>query len=153
MGKAAIDYIIDGKRMVRCAACKELKPIDDFHIRKNGRPLSYCKSCRVNYTRQRRVNNPGWWRKHHIENKYSVTYDEYISVLQYQEYKCAICRCELKATGDHSMQSNIACIDHNHTTGKLRGLLCLKCNALLGYCGDSIALLKRALTYLEIHSI
>ena len=53
--------------------------------------------------------------------KYGITEDEYTAMLEAQEGRCAICNLERKLV-----------IDHDHKTGKVRGLLCKPCNAMLG---------------------
>lgn len=62
-----------------------------------------------------------------------------------QDNKCAICGDKLKAgVGGRS-------IDHCHSTGKVRGILCMKCNTTLGMYKENIKTLKSMITYLEIH--
>lgn len=61
-----------------------------------------------------------------------------------QKGLCGICQRPPGAEGFN--------LDHDHTTGKLRELLCGKCNRALGGFGDSIALLQAALEYLKKHS-
>lgn len=60
-----------------------------------------------------------------------------------QNYKCAICGV------DNSLLKRKLAIDHCHTTGKIRGLLCGKCNMGIGYFNDSAELLLAARDYLE----
>lgn len=56
---------------------------------------------------------------------------------------CAIC-------GDHqSNQARSMAVDHCHETGRVRGLLCMKCNTGIGKLGDSPELLRKAIAYLE----
>ena len=62
-------------------------------------------------------------------------------MLNAQNNKCLICHTEFK-----TMKSTY--IDHNHITGKVRGLLCVKCNSGIGYLNDDINLLKEAINYL-----
>lgn len=57
---------------------------------------------------------------------------------------CNICNNEFKS-------DKYKRIDHNHITGKVRGLLCPKCNFLLGMCNDDIKILKSAISYLKIN--
>ena len=72
--------------------------------------------------------------------------DEYCQLLEEQGYKCAICghpHIEEKGSRLH--------VDHNHATGKIRGLLCKHCNLGLGHFKDNRFLLNLAYTYLEKH--
>lgn len=78
-------------------------------------------------------------RKHiHLKHLHGITPEQHTAMLEAQEGLCAICR-EAPATN----------IDHDHRTGKVRGLLCWKHNIGLGHFGDSPELLARARTYLE----
>lgn len=58
-----------------------------------------------------------------IKRQYNLTIEEYNKKLELQDYKCAICRKEFKRT---------PCVDHDHNTGQIRGLLCHRCNLTLG---------------------
>ena len=64
-------------------------------------------------------------------------------MLANQNGKCAIC-----ATTEHRGRGNFY-VDHDHSTGKIRGLLCNPCNIALGMFRDSIDTLKKAISYLE----
>lgn len=55
---------------------------------------------------------------------------------------CEIC-------GDSPSGGKVLCVDHDHTTGEVRGLLCEGCNFALGYARDSVDILARAISYLE----
>ena len=67
-----------------------------------------------------------------------------------QNHKCAICN-KSPVYGRHKYPRKLA-IDHNHKTGKIRGLLCRYCNLALGGFKDNIKLLKKAIEYLEEYS-
>jgi hypothetical protein len=73
-------------------------------------------------------------------------YDEYESLLAKQLYKCAIC----KSAEPHSPKKslNFFLVDHNHHTGKVRGLSCFNCNTGLGKFNDSVEILEVAINYL-----
>lgn len=75
---------------------------------------------------------------------YGISEDEFDQMMTNQEGKCYICK------GDNG--SIALCIDHDHLTGKVRGLLCNKCNRGLGLFSDDLVLLKRAMNYL-IHGV
>jgi len=71
---------------------------------------------------------------------YNITKEDYNKMFDNQTGRCAICFCE----------SNIKlCVDHNHTTGKVRGLLCKKCNSAIGLLKDNTEFLYRAIKYLQ----
>jgi hypothetical protein len=71
--------------------------------------------------------------------------DEYLVRLAEQKGVCAICR---KAT-TASRRTRVLAVDHDHKTGFIRGLLCTKCNAILGLAKDDPTVLQRAITYLH----
>ena len=68
-----------------------------------------------------------------------------------QRGHCAICEIKLITDTDRIEWRGraVACADHCHETGRQRGVLCRRCNTLLGYAGDAPDLLRRAIEYLE----
>jgi len=84
-------------------------------------------------------------RKSQLKRKYGLSVAEYESLLLEQEYRCAIC---LKHKADNTNGYTLA-VDHNHATGKVRGLLCASCNLSLGGFQDSEDLLLKAILYLK----
>lgn len=99
-------------------------------------------------TKAYRLANPGktaeWGRNYRKRvpdysiRRYGVSLSRFIDLAVNQEAKCAICGDKTKL-----------CVDHNHATGKVRGLLCRKCNAALGLFGDSALNLLRASAYVK----
>lgn len=83
-------------------------------------------------------------RKAHLKAKYGITLEEYNEKLQKQNGKCAICQ----GTETHDKHGVLA-VDHDHKTGKIRDLLCFKCNAALGGFNDNKIILQKAIKYLE----
>lgn len=77
--------------------------------------------------------------------KYGITLLEYKEMEIKQNFKCAIC---LRPPFGRNAINNRFDIDHNHETGKVRGLLCSDCNTSLGKFEDSIERLQRAIAYL-----
>jgi hypothetical protein len=78
------------------------------------------------------------WR---LGNSYGITVAEFDAALARQGGCCALCR---EAQGKRKL-----CVDHDHATGRFRGLLCIQCNSALGKLGDSVAGLQRAIAYLN----
>jgi hypothetical protein len=89
-----------------------------------------------------RLRNPGRTKAQNARVRFEV-YDAFLNA---QEGRCAICQ---KEPHEVAVRWNTLCIDHNHGTGWIRGLLCLHCNALLGMAKDDPDLLLRAIYYLE----
>lgn len=81
-----------------------------------------------------------------FKHRYGITVDQYNEMLKAQSGKCKICkRVESRKT------SARLCVDHDHKTGQVRGLLCFGCNAGLGKFNDDPALIQRAIKYLEAY--
>jgi len=74
--------------------------------------------------------------------KYNLSVAEHQTLLQRQGGVCAVCFAA-------PMGENLA-IDHCHTTGMIRGLLCRRCNTMLGFAQDSTVTLWAAAEYLEV---
>jgi DNA-binding transcriptional MerR regulator len=75
--------------------------------------------------------------------RYGINIEEFDRMIESQNGKCAIC-------GKHySELEKSLCVDHDHNTGKVRGLLCHTCNMILGNTHDSIFVLKKAIEYLQ----
>lgn len=139
-----------------CSRCKAEKPLDQFHRARNkamGR-YQYCKPCRRDYdaTRQPKINEAQKrWREEHperwselqrtsrLKREYGITQAEYERMYLAQEGRCAICR-------DWSSR---LCVDHDHLTSVVRGLLCDGCNKGLGCFRDDPAILLLATGYLR----
>ena len=78
-----------------------------------------------------------------IVSKYGIDLVEYNKLLVKQKHSCYICK-KHKDTF-----RNRLCVDHNHKTGKVRGLLCSSCNFAIGSSKDSVIILKRMIKYLK----
>lgn len=84
-------------------------------------------------------------RKRHLKRQYNLSIEEYNTKLKEQGHKCFLCgKDELDLKGKLH-------VDHDHITGKVRGLLCINCNTGLGHFKDNIELLSKAIGYLEKH--
>jgi hypothetical protein len=82
-----------------------------------------------------------YWKNVQRLKPYNITKEDYDSMLELQDNRCAICNEKFKPFKEPS-------IDHNHETKKIRGLLCNKCNFMIGLSGDSILILEKAIEYL-----
>lgn len=86
-------------------------------------------------------------RKHRLKNDHNITIDQYEEMFQKQKGVCAI--CGKKETAKNQFGVKRLAVDHCHKTKKTRGLLCFKCNIILGHLGDDITLLKKTVKYLS----
>jgi hypothetical protein len=89
--------------------------------------------------RERRLEK---MREIHLRNKFGLTVNEYRSILQAQGGVCAIC-------GSLPTPGISLHVDHDHDTGEIRGLLCVRCNNALGLFREDTDLLKRAARYVS----
>lgn len=139
----------------QCAKCAEFKPLDRFSLSRQGvrGPVyrSNCKECQATEARK-------WFRdnserhaatKHrwNLKTAYGVTPERYAEMLAEQDGKCAICgKTEVTVRRGTTMRLSL---DHCHATGKVRGLLCNRCNRSIGLMEDNVDLLRKAIDYLE----
>jgi hypothetical protein len=82
------------------------------------------------------------YRRHILRKKFNLTKEDYDQVLANQNGTCAICSLSCETGRDLA-------VDHDHETGKIRGLLCRNCNVSLGLMKDDPARLRKAAEYLE----
>jgi hypothetical protein len=161
----------------RCRICGETKPLDDFYKARgtrDGRRGEY-KKCNLgrkhaNYlaNREREIERVLAWRrdnrerynatqrayatsgrkaianrKSHLKRKYGLTPEQYDAMLAAQGGVCFICR---ERPGDLPLH-----VDHDHRSGEVRKLLCVRCNNALGLFAESPELFTAAAEYLERH--
>ena len=105
--------------------------IGNKHAYKNGN-----RSDPVKFKIARQLNS----RKQELK-QYGLTIEEYNQMFVDQNGVCAICK-------EQSQNGTNLCVDHCHTTGKVRGLLCTGCNVGIGRLKDSVELLESAIGYL-----
>lgn len=100
-----------------------------------------------NARRQREYNarNPDRVRAVNLKAKYGITLDDYAEILQAQDNVCGCCGGDFKLDKNKRGRH----IDHDHATGRVRGIVCFKCNYILGRVDKDVEILKRAVAYLE----
>jgi hypothetical protein len=134
-----------------CTICKAEKALFDFPMRKThrpGKPVSQCTACRVAYNKEYRAKNKDRVleieRKSKLKMTYGITVEQYDALLTRQNSKCAVCAAK-KPGG----RTKMFFIDHCHNSGKVRGLLCMRCNTGLGLFLDNPKFLSNAISYLK----
>lgn len=104
----------------------------------------YCRRCKNEYTRKWNKSPKGQaTAKSRYLGMYGLTLDEYRRLLAAQGGGCRVCGRQPKP-GRKSLA-----VDHDHATGKVRGLLCVICNRAIGQLGDCPVRLRKAADYLE----
>jgi hypothetical protein len=81
-----------------------------------------------------------------LQHRYKLTPEEYCDMYVKQNKQCAICKKEFELGGRKGLY-----VDHCHTSGKVRGLLCPSCNSALGKFKDDVTILNKAIEYLTIN--
>jgi hypothetical protein len=122
-----------------CRDCGQVKPLDEFPIatrKANGRN-TYCKPCFAARVVASRIKVHGDRREYHLRHRYGIGVADVERMLEAQDGKCLICE---KPEPEH--------VDHDHGTGKVRGILCFNCNQGLGNFRDDMRSLIRAVDYL-----
>lgn len=144
-----------------CTKCKHIKALVAFSPQSGGYlgRLSRCKLCVAASMRRYRDNNRvehnkkavAWCavnkkrvRGYSLKRKYGVSRSRFDSMLMAQDGVCAVCH-RLNTFGRE------LCVDHNHKTGRVRGLLCHRCNTAIGFFGDDSNVIARAISYLAKH--
>ena len=165
-------FFSQGNYMKTCTKCGNNKLLKEFpkdKLKKDGHK-SACKECYKIYDKNRYWKNPEESRKRineyrnriKIENPeklilsnrntklkraYGITHNDYLVMLEQQDYKCACCGVDNKNAGIKGLV-----VDHNHTTGKIRQLLCHQCNTALGLLKEDINIINNLLKYIRKHN-
>lgn len=139
-----------------CTKCKQTKSVSEFQKDryKNTGYCTRCKQCvlpskRASYIRYKSDHakrdkvrkNDIWYQR---KFTYGINKEDYFRMLSDQGGVCAICKQVPKGDIERVLH-----VDHNHVTGKVRGLLCRHCNHAIGQLKDSLTILRNACQYLE----
>lgn len=154
-------------KLKKCSRCKEEKETNLFYLVAGGaKPRPECKKCTNTYHKSYRKTDYGaaatkrardtyhaspcnvlkdkqnkkeWSRF----KKYGIDKLQYLKMLEEQNHKCKIC------PRTHEQEKRGLVVDHCHDSGEVRGLLCHKCNAGIGFFRDNTEFLANAITYLN----
>jgi hypothetical protein len=141
-----------------CRKCGQKFPLSGFYCvqRKSKKKPDYsadCKDCTRKERAAWRRENPKKWkaivRTANLKKNFGLTVAEYGQILVSQNGVCAACG-QLET---RTMRGKVTtlCVDHDHETGKIRGLLCFHCNTALGLVKENISRLLKLIAYLEAH--
>ena len=83
-------------------------------------------------------------RRAHLKRMYGISLEDYDKMSEEQNHKCQIC-----GKTEMNYRNKVLCVDHNHSTGKVRGLLCGLCNSGLGKFLENKQYMLNAIKYLE----
>lgn len=129
--------------MKYCPRCKTTKPLEQF--RNNGVKHAYCRPCQNEYNKEwyykNRERGLRWRKNGNLKRTFGITLDEFEVMLKKQNGVCAICKTKPE-------EKHLA-VDHCHNSNKVRALLCGNCNRGLGMFKNDIALMQKAIDYLN----
>lgn len=106
---------------------------------------SICRECRDKKTPDRKQYSRDW----QLKKKYGLEIGEFEAWWISFRGKCGICLRELKRSEGKGNKTDSVVVDHDHSTGKIRGLLCAACNTGLGMFRDNIINLEKAIKWLK----
>lgn len=146
-----------------CTKCFQPRPLDKFQkdVRYRGGLVHWCKKCLnrsryislkknnpVKFAEKKRKAGAAYRKLHPDQNRanklrsyFGMTIADYDALLKAQDGKCRICRTP-------PIKSRL-CVDHCHVTGKVRGLLCRRCNSAIGLFQESAQIVREAAKYLS----
>lgn len=139
----------------KCNMCREVLSVEKFYkltfIKKDGtksKTIAWCcKDCNKKRGEKWRKENPrkvkAIDRKKYLKDEFNMTSAEYDNLLSSQNYCCKICGVHKDNVKNHLS------VDHCHKTGKIRGLLCIKCNSGIGFFNEDKGIINKAIKYLE----
>lgn len=150
------DFFVNNNSRI-CTNCKELKLLKFFvksHAGVHGRG-QHCKACANEKARNNRKSKGLKHRsscdpkisckERTLYYKYGINLEDYKKLFSDQHGKCAICFRQLE------IDSKETCVDHDHKTGKVREILCNKCNSGIGFLQENTMILQSAIDYLIKH--
>lgn len=149
---------LPGEALKRCTKCGESKTIDEFSLSRKATETANavykpsCKQCAsdramewYHANRDRADENR---IRFNLRTLYGITLEQYEEMLRAQGGVCAICKQDEPAAHGRTGRKFKLSVDHCHDSGRIRGLLCQKCNRAIGLLGDDPATLHRAAAYL-----
>jgi hypothetical protein len=141
--RRSVDRPTEGEQ--KCRKCGEVKPYSEFYWEADkGRYRYRCKACHLVQSKRRWERTGGRnQRVNSLKHKFGLTEEQYFELLAEQGGGCAICGRTPEELG------KTLPVDHCHTNGHVRGILCSPCNTGIGMFGDNVVRLQAAIEYLK----
>lgn len=146
MTREQVDKLIADKATRHCKFCNTTKLVSEFYISYEKKPARWsirhkCKKC------SRETRDSDWHKEYNLRRRYNISREDYDNKLKEQRHSCAICKTHFK---DKTRSLHV---DHCHTTDKVRGLLCYKCNTAIGLLKENMDNVRNALKYLRKYKV
>ena len=138
---------------ITCYGCE--LPLTEEHFTPGiwARGRGRCKPCQKAYSAAHYAANREAtlerMKARNLMSLYGLTPEAYAELLEAQERRCAICGAEAGWRHRQSGKLKKLAVDHCHETGRVRGLLCDRCNTAIGKLNHDPALLRKAIDYLR----
>ena len=135
--------------MKECNKCLKILPIESFGKHKKGKDGIYatCRPCcnhmKSIWKAEQYKNNPNFHRDRNFKDRYGISLQERDQLAVDQDHRCKIC-----LTHESNVSRSVLFVDHCHTSGEVRGLLCDGCNKGIGHLKDNPTAIKAALAYI-----
>lgn len=141
-----------------CNDCRQDLPLDSFYVKRDkgkegSRPAHRCKSCYSTWNKQRHAGRSEEFLKHKAElqreadlrRQFGMGRADYDQMVDIQGGLCACCKLAPQGKGAAAVLN----VDHDHVTGRVRGLLCNPCNQAMGLMKDNPAMVRQLLAYAD----
>ncbi len=110
-----------------CKACGIEKNTENSYKHNSCEFQTLCKTCSSDRQKERCKEDPDAFKRAKLKHRYNLSLEDWKLLLKTQENCCKIC------SNDFGSKAKNITVDHDHMTGKIRGLLCRECNILLGH--------------------
>ena len=130
-----------------CTHCEKELPLESFKRNKDGKfgRHSICKKCSSQRAKLRYSNGDSYAVR--LKKLYNLSVEDYEELYAQARGSCQVCGVK-----ESDLNKRLA-VDHCHATGKVRGLLCSKCNTALGQLGDDLDRISSLYSYLKEHKL
>lgn len=119
-----------------------------WRVRYPGREKElYKETNRVSYCRKWRSTHKGSCRNSYLKHNYGITLEEFQQMVEKQDGRCKICGQKPSSRQVKGQMKPGLCVDHHHESGRLRGLLCHRCNVMIGAAEENVKIFEQAIKY------
>jgi len=143
-GQREIESTAGAEALRWCSRCETYKPVSEFYKAAGWACKSRVRAYQREYPRQ-----PRRLREYNLRKNYGITHDDYDTLLAAQHNVCTACGLPETGVDPRTQQPHYLVVDHDHRTGRIRGLLCSACNVALGLLQEDPVRIQALLAYTE----